>query len=58
MDANFLPVFLGFIASIIAGYAAIKWMLDLIQNKSLDIFAYYCWLIGLIVFMGSIAHIF
>ena len=58
MDENFLPVFLGFIASIIAGYAAIKWMLDLIQNKSLDIFAYYCWLIGLIVFMGSIAHIF
>lgn len=58
MDANFLPVFLGFIASIIAGYIAIKWMLDLIQNKSLDIFAFYCWLMGLIVFMGSIAHIF
>jgi undecaprenyl-diphosphatase len=58
MDANFLPVFLGFIASIVAGYMAIKWMLDLIQNKSLDIFAYYCWLMGLLVFMGSIAHIF
>lgn len=58
MDANLLPVLLGFIASIIAGYMAIKWMLDLIQNKSLDIFAYYCWLMGLIVFMGSIAHIF
>ena len=58
MDANFLPIFLGFIASIVAGYLAIKWMLDLIQNKSLDIFAYYCWLIGLIVFMGSIAHLF
>ena len=58
MDANFLPVFLGFIASIIAGYMAIKWMLDLIQNKSLDIFSYYCWLMGIIVFMGSIAHIF
>ena len=58
MDANFLPIFLGFIAAIIAGYIAIKWMLDLIQNKSLDIFAYYCWLMGIIVFMGSIAHIF
>ena len=58
MDANFLPISLGFIASIIAGYMAIKWMLDLIQNKSLDIFAYYCWLMGLIVFIGSIAHIF
>ena len=58
MDANFLPIFLGFIAAIIAGHIAIKWMLDLIQNKSLDIFAYYCWLMGIIVFMGSIAHIF
>ena len=58
MDVNFLPIFLGFIAAIVAGYMAIKWMLDLIQNRSLDIFAYYCWLIGIIVFMGSIAHIF
>ena len=58
MDANFLPIFLGFVASIIAGYFAIKWMLDLIQNKSLDIFAYYCWVVGIVVFMGSIAHIF
>lgn len=58
MDANFLPVFLGFLASIVAGYMAIRWMLDLIQNRSLDIFSYYCWLVGIIVFMGSIAHIF
>ena len=58
MDTNFLPIFLGFIVSIIAGYLAIKWMLDLIQNRSLDIFAYYCWAVGIIVFMGSIAHIF
>ena len=58
LDVNFLPVFLGFIAAIIAGYLAIKWMLDLIQNRSLDIFAYYCWIVGIVVFMGSIAHIF
>ncbi|MBQ1781499.1 MAG: undecaprenyl-diphosphate phosphatase [Methanobrevibacter sp.] len=58
MDANFLPVFLGFVASIVAGYLAIKWMLDLIQNKSLDIFSYYCWAVAIIVFVGSIAHIF
>ena len=58
MDVNFLPIFVGFIAAIIAGYLAIKWMLDLIQNKSLDIFAYYCWVVGIVVFMGSIAHIF
>lgn len=58
MDANFLPVILGFIAAFVAGYAAIKWMLELIQKRSLDIFAYYCWVVGIVVFMGSIAHIF
>lgn len=58
LDANFLPVILGFVAAFVAGYVAIKWMLDLIQKKNLDIFAYYCWAVGIIVFMGSIAHIF
>ncbi|WP_407409810.1 undecaprenyl-diphosphate phosphatase [Methanobrevibacter sp.] len=58
LDVNFLPVILGFIASVIAGYIAIRWMLDLIKNRSLDIFAYYCWIVGIVVFMGSIAHIF
>ena len=58
MDANFLLVFLGFVAAFISGYIAIKWMLDLIQKRNLDIFAYYCWIVGIVVFMGTIAHIF
>ena len=58
LNVNFLPIILGFIASFIAGYMAISWMLDLIQNKNLDIFAYYCWIVGIVVFMGSIVHIF
>ena len=58
MDANFLPIFLGFIAAFISGYAAIRWMLDLIQKRNLDIFSYYCWVVAIVVFMGSITHIF
>lgn len=58
LDVNFFPIILGFIAAFIAAYAAIKWMLELIQKRSLDIFAYYCWIVGIVVFMGSIAHIF
>ena len=58
MDANFLPIILGFIAAFISGYAAIKWMLELVQKRNLDIFAYYCWIVGIVVFMGTIAHIF
>lgn len=58
LDTNILPVALGFIAAAVSGYIAIKWVLDLIQNKSLDIFAYYCWAIGIIIFMGSITNLF
>ena len=58
LNVNFLPIFMGFIVAIISGYFAIKWMLDLVQNRNLDIFSYYCWLMGLIIFLGSIAHIF
>ena len=48
----------GFAVAVISGYFAIKWLLELIQKKSLDYFAYYCWIIGIVVFVGSIAHIF
>ena len=58
MGTDAAAVILGFIAAFISGYMAIKWLIDLIQNKSLDIFAYYCWIVGIIVFVGSIAHIF
>lgn len=58
MDVNFSAVILGFIAAFISGYIAIKWVLELIQKRSLDIFAFYCWIIGILIFMGSILNIF
>ena len=58
IGADSAAVLLGFIAAFISGYLAIKWLLDLIQNKSLDIFALYCWIVGIVVFVGSIANIF
>ncbi|MCC7554337.1 MAG: undecaprenyl-diphosphatase UppP [Methanobacteriaceae archaeon] len=57
MDTNLAVMVVGFIAALISGYLSIKWLLQLIQNKSLDIFAYYCWVIGILVFMASIANI-
>lgn len=57
-DFNALAVFLGFLAALISGYLAIRWLIELIQKRSLDIFAYYCWIVGIIVFMGSITHLF
>ena len=58
MSGDGAAIILGFVAAFVSGYLAIKWLLDLIQNKSLDIFSYYCWIVGIIVFMGSITHIF
>ena len=57
-DFNVLAVMFGFFAALISGYLAIKWLIELIQKRSLDIFAYYCWIVGIIVFMGSITHLF
>ena len=58
MSGDGAAIILGFVAAFISGYFAIKWLINLIQNKSLDIFSCYCWIVGIIVFMGSITHIF
>ena len=57
MGSDGAAVIFGFLAAFISGYFAIKWLIDLIQNKSLDIFSYYCWIVGIIVFMVSIFHL-
>lgn len=44
----------GFIVAAISGYFAISFLLKLVREKSLDIFAYYCWIVGIIILVGSI----
>lgn len=44
----------GFLAAAISGYFAIKVVMTLIQNKSLKIFAYYCWVVGVIAIISAI----
>ena len=45
----------GFIVAVISGYLAIKFLLKLIEERNLDIFAYYCWIVGAIILVGSLA---
>ncbi len=45
----------GFLVAVISGYFAIKFLLKLIQERSLDVFAYYCWIVGAIILVGSLA---
>jgi undecaprenyl-diphosphatase len=44
----------GFIVAAISGYLAISFLLKIVREKSLDIFAYYCWIVGIIVLVGSL----
>ena len=44
----------GFVVAVISGYLAISILLKIVREKSLDIFAYYCWIVGLIVLIGSL----
>ena len=44
----------GFIVAVISGYLAISVLLKLIREKSLDIFAYYCWIVGAVILVGSL----
>ena len=52
VDANIGAYIAGFIVAAISGYFAIKFLLKLIQEKSLDVFAYYCWIVGAIILIG------
>lgn len=45
--ANLLPLWLGGLAALVCGFLAIAWLLQLIKNKRLEYFAYYCWLVGI-----------
>ncbi|MCL2688067.1 MAG: undecaprenyl-diphosphatase UppP [Methanobrevibacter sp.] len=45
-DSFLVPYILGFFAALISGYLAISLLLKLIKERSLDIFAFYCWIVG------------
>jgi len=43
----------GTVVSAICGYVAIRWMLDIIQRKSLKIFSIYVWILGSIILIAQ-----
>lgn len=48
LDASASVLLAGFISSVIFGYLSIKLLMKMIKGWSLDIFAYYCTIIGII----------
>jgi len=47
LDAKLLPLTLGFAAAFLSGYACIRFLLAYVKERSLAVFAAYCWLMGL-----------
>lgn len=45
-DTYMIPYIAGFLAALVSGYLAISLLLKLIKERSLDGFAYYCWIVG------------
>ncbi|MEN6290642.1 MAG: undecaprenyl-diphosphatase UppP [Methanobacterium sp.] len=46
LEANTAALVSGFLAALIVGFLAIKLLLKLIKERTLMIFAYYCWIVG------------
>jgi len=47
-------IFVGFVASFVAGYIACKWMVGIVRKGKLTYFAIYCLVVGLIAIISQI----
>lgn len=54
IDISFTVILAGFVSSVVFGYLAIKLLMKMIKGWSLDIFAYYCWIVGALTLIFSI----
>ncbi len=50
-----LPLVLGFIAAMITGYFACRWMIELVKRSQLKYFSFYCLIVGIIAIISSVA---
>lgn len=53
LGTNTLPFICGFLAAVVSGFFAIAFLLKLIKERSLDVFAYYCWIVGILILVFS-----
>lgn len=58
LDISTTAALAGFLAAAIAGYLAIKLMLKLIKERNLLIFAYYCWIVGIVAIILSYTYLY
>jgi undecaprenyl-diphosphatase len=56
VGAQLLPLALGFLAAFLSGYACIRFLLNYVKQRGLNVFAAYCWLVGLGTLIVSAAR--
>ncbi|MCK4885629.1 undecaprenyl-diphosphate phosphatase [Candidatus Bathyarchaeota archaeon] len=49
-------LFLGTIISMIVGYVSLKLLQKIVMNEKIHLFAYYCWIVGLVIILFTIFH--
>ena len=52
IDHFLMPLLVGFLAALISGYLAIRWLIAYLSKHSLFIFAGYCFIVGLLIIFG------
>ena len=52
--ADALPMLVGFLAALIVGIFACKWMLDLVRRGKLVYFSIYCFVVGAIAILAAV----
>tara|TARA_B100001758_G_C18368436_1_gene589920 strand:+ start:258 stop:1049 length:792 start_codon:yes stop_codon:yes gene_type:complete len=53
-DADFFAISAGFLFAFITGLIACKWMIRLVKNSQLKYFAYYCFIVGIVVITSTL----
>ena len=51
LNYNWLAFVVGFLVSFVSGYFCIKYFLKFLGKHSMKIFAYYCWIVGVSMFV-------
>lgn len=53
-NVDLVLLFLGAIISMIVGYVSLKLLQKIVMNEKFHLFAYYCWIVGLVIILLTI----
>ncbi len=55
IDISAGVIIAGFVSSVIFGYLSVRLLMKMIKGWSLNIFAYYCWIVGILTIILTVA---